>query len=308
VKAVAGALAVFVAIAAAAFVLQRREEPSPVGGLAAVGAEPFGDGDELAVAAERVVLDGSGTRLAVITDDGLGVADRGALRPVTASGSHVVDAAWFGNGATLLVAEGPVPTGGLAVVDVDGHVRGTVPLSPSVGFGTGHGMVVLRGGKRAVVTAVERSALGPEQRHLVAVDLTTGATTPLTEGGGPDEAGPAELDDGRLAYTETTDPGSPPTVRVLDPSTGAAADAGPGELVAAAGHWLAVLRGAALVAVDVAVDAAGGADAATTPRTLVTVPAGRTVAAADPVAGQAVLVDRAGHLHRVRFDPVPITP
>ena len=208
------ALAVAAAVFAGAFLLVRRDDgASSVTGLAPVGGNLFADGDTISGAA-RGVLSPDGSNLAVLTPDGLGVVDGNDIRPVTEEGSRVVDVAWFGNGATLLVAEGPTPTGLLAVVDIDGDVRGSVPLEPSVGFGSGYGMAVAPGGRAAVVTAVDRPALGPEQRRLVHVDLETGATRPLTSPGGPDEEGPHFLDAERVAFVETT-PGEGGGVRTL---------------------------------------------------------------------------------------------
>ena len=203
------------AVIAATFLYVTRDGASPtrVEGLAPLGGNLFADGDDIA-GAGRGLLSPDGSNLAVITPDGLGIVDGNEIRPVTERGTKVVDAAWFGNGGTLLVAEGPTPTGLLAVVDADGKVRGSVPLQPSVGFGTGHGMAVGPGARQAVVTAVDRPALGPEQRRLVHVDLETGATRDLTTPGGPDEARPFFLDAERVAFVETT-PGEGGGVRTL---------------------------------------------------------------------------------------------
>lgn len=184
------------------YVTRFREAPAGVQGLAPVGGNLFAEGDVIQ-GATRGLLSPDGSNLAVLSPDGLGIVVRGNdVRPVTEEGSRVVDAAWFGNGGTLLVAEGPVPTGLLAIVDVDGTVRGSVPLEPSVGFGRGYGMAVAPGGRAAVVTAVARPALGAEQRHLVHVDLETGATRDLTTSGGPDEERPFFLDADRVAFVE----------------------------------------------------------------------------------------------------------
>lgn len=302
---VAAVAAVFVAVTALVFLVVRPRSEAPVSGLRAVGSQPFGDGDVLAAVAVRAVLDPTGGRLAVITDDGLSVAEDGGLRRVTARGSHVVDAAWFANGTTLLVAEGPIPTGGLAVVDIDGRVRGTIPLSPSVGFGGGNGMAVLPGGKRAVVTAVERPALQPEQRYLALVDLETGATSSLTEPGGPDESGPVPLDDGRIAFTERGASGAGggdagATVRIVDPVAGGLDGAGAGTVVGAADRAVVVRTGRELRLRPLGADGAGAG------RLLVTIPDGATAVGADPGAGEAVVLDRAGKLRRLRFDRVRI--
>lgn len=201
-----GALVAAVVVAGGYAYVVRRDE-ARVRGLAPAGERPFGDGDTLD-GARRAVYSPDGNRLAVLTPQGLGLAENGAVRPVTARGSRVVDVAWFRNGATLLVAEGPVPTGGVAVVDIDGTVRGTIPLEPDIGFGEGHGMSVAPGGRSAVVTAVERPALGPEQRWLALIDLETGATRALTEPGGPDERRPFHLDATRVAFTEEAPDGT----------------------------------------------------------------------------------------------------
>lgn len=301
-KLVAAAAAVFLAVTALVFLVVRPRPDAPVAGLRAVGRDPFGGGAQLDVAASRAVLDPAGGRLAVITGDGLAVAEAGRLRRVTAPGSRVVDAAWFPNGTTLLVAEGPVPTGGLAVVDVDGRVRGTVPLAPSLGFGAGYGMAVLPGGKRAVVTAVERPVLQPEQRHLALVDLETGATSALTDPGGPDESGPVPLDDGRIAFTERGagrgDAGA--TVRIVDPVAGGLDGAGAGTVVGASGGALVVRTGRELRLRPLGGDGAGAG------RLLVTIPEEATAVGADPFTGEAVVLDRAGKLRRLTYDPVRI--
>jgi hypothetical protein len=189
-----------------------------VQGLAPVGGNLFADGDTIA-GSGRGILSPDGSNLVVLTPDGLGIVDGNDVRNVTEPGSRVVDAAWFGNGGTLLVAEGPTPTGLLAVVDADGTVRGSVPLQPSVGFGTGHGMAVAPGGRAAVVTAVDRPPLGPEQHRLVHVDLETGATRDLTAPGGPDEERPFFLDADRVAFVERRGPAvRTTTVAVADGS------------------------------------------------------------------------------------------
>jgi hypothetical protein len=223
-------------VVGAAFLYVTRDSAAPtrVSGLAPVGGNLFADGETIDDAT-RGILSPDGSNLAVVSPDGLGLVAGNDVRPITEEGTHVVDAAWFGNGATLLVAEGPVPTGLLAIVDVDGKVRGSVPLEPSVGFGTGHGMAVAPGGRAAVVTAVDRPALGPEQHRLVHVDLETGATRDLTPPGGPDEEGPVFLDAGRVAFVETT-PGEGGGVRTLVVSVadGSVLDVAAGERVVGA--------------------------------------------------------------------------
>ena len=266
-----------------AFLFVSGREPSPTGvdGLAPVGGNLFADEDEID-GASRGILSPDGANLAVLSPDGLGLVDGNEIRPVTEPGSRVVDAAWFGNGGTLLVAEGPTPTGLLAVVDGDGTVRGSVRLDPSVGFGTGHGMAVAPGGRRAVVTAVDRPPLGPEQRRVVHVDLETGATRDLTAPGGPDEERPFFLDADRVALVETTagEAGQGGGVRTLVVSVadGSVLDVADGvRVVGVTGEGQPVLQRAGELVV-------GG-------KVIGEVPAGATVTSVHPGSGLAVVAE-----------------
>ena len=192
-----------------------------------------------------------------------------------------------------------MPTGSLAVVEIDGTVRGSIPLDPSVGFGAGYGMDLAPGGRRAVVTAVERPALAAEQRHLVLVDLETGATRALTEPGAtPQEHGPHVLDDGRVAYTETDDAGVD-RPRLLDLESGGVAEVGPeGVVVGSTGSFVIVQIGREVIAVP--------APGAVGERTVLgRIPAGTALTSVDARRGQAVVVDRRGRVQRLDLDPVP---
>lgn len=194
------------AVVAGVYLVVASTGPVPIRGLAPAAEPAFDARGRLE--GGRALYSPNGNQLAVLSPLGLSLAEEGKRRPVTARGSNVVDAAWFPAGTAFLVAEGPVPTGGLAVVETDGTVRGTVPLSPPVGFGSGYGMTVAPGGRQAVVTAVDRPALGPERRHLVVVDLETGSTQPLTPLDGPDESEPVYVDASTVAFTEGPDPGA----------------------------------------------------------------------------------------------------
>ncbi len=278
-----------------------QKESTGVEGLAPAGDQPFGNGDSLD-GARRGIYSDTGGRLAVVRDDGLALAQGGQFVPITARGSNVVDAAWFRNGATLLVAEGPVPTGTLAVVDIDGQVRGSVPLTPSVGFGSGHGMTVAPGGRQAVVTAVDRPVLDQEQRRLVVVDLETGMTRDLTPPGGPDELRPFYLDRGRVAFTELAADGNPRAL-IADVATGEIEEVAAGASVAGTIDDEVVL-----------LDGRGRLVRPTSPeRILATIPRGAALSTLDPSGSTAVIaetVDRpdGGRFGRLRRLELATTP
>ena len=297
---VGGAVVAVLVVGAVAYSVSRKE-PTAVQGLAPAGDQPFGDGETLE-GARRAVFSDTGGRLAVVRDDGLALAQRGQFLPITARGSNVVDAAWFGNGATLLVAEGPVPTGALAVVDLDGKVRGSIPLTPSIGFGSGHGMTVAPGGRQAVVTAVDRPVLDQEQRRLVVVDLETGTTRDLTAPGGPDEFRPFYLDKQRVAFTEVTGDG-PSRALVIEVATGEIEEVAVGSAVAGTIDDDIVL-----------LDERGRlVRAAARQRILATVPRGSALSTIDPSGSAAVVAETAdrpdgsrfGRLRRIELAPTP---
>lgn len=253
--------------------------PEGVTGLAPLGGNLFAAGDHIA-GAYRGVLSPDGSNLAVLTPDGLGLVENGNdIRPVTDEGSRVVDAAWFGDGATLLVAEGPAPTGLVAVVQADGKVRGSIRLQPSVGFGTGHGMAVAPGGRQAVVTAVDRPPLGTEQRRLVHIDLETGTTRDLTPPGGPDEERPFFLDAKRVAFVETTvGEGGGVRTLVVDVADGSVLDVAAGvRVVGATDDGKPVLERSGELLLD--------------GRRLAEVPTGTAVSSVRPESGLAVLAE-----------------
>ena len=271
-------VAVALAVFAVTFAFVRRDDDRvDVRGLAPPGDDPFAAGDAVA-GAFGGALSPSGTRLVVLTEEGLGLVERNRVVPITERGTRVVDVAWFPNGATVLVAEGPAPTGLLEVVDVDGggDVRGSIRLDPAVGFGDGHGMSVAPGGRAAVVTAVERPALSPEQRHLVLVDLETGATRTLTPAGGPDEERPVHLDEERVAFVERE--GDRVRTRVVDLATGKIDEVADGMQVAGQTDGVAVVT-----------DGKGRLFSAG--RQVGEVPEGATVVGVDVAGRQAVVVE-----------------
>lgn len=240
----AGIVALLIAAAVSALVLR---EPAPrVTGLAPTTPSPFGDDGELVAGPSEAWYSPEGTRLAVLSEGALALALEGELERLTERGGNVVDAAWFGAGTALLVAEGPAPTGGLAVVERSGKVRGTIPLDPVVTFGDGLGMSISPGGKRAIVTTVERDPFGARLTRLVGVDLTTGAAAPIETGPG-DARGPHHLTANVVAFTRVQ--GEQTEAVVFDLSTGREVVLGPGQVrgVIGAGEIVAVEDATSLI-------------------------------------------------------------
>ena len=197
------AIAVIGLVVGAVWLLLGRDAGAPsVAGLRPNARSPFDEEGALVPGPSRALYSRDGARVAVIHAGRVDLAVEGRLRPITSPGGNVVDAAWFTDGATMLLAEGPIPTGSLAVVSVDGVVRGAVGLDRAgLGFGTGHGMSVAPDNRRAALTAVTRRPLQREERHIVEVDLVTGAVRDLTLPGDEDEFAPRYLASGALVYS-----------------------------------------------------------------------------------------------------------
>lgn len=223
---------VVVAVAAGAVVLTTDQQPAAV---LPDAASAFGDDGVLEPDLRWAAFSPSGRMVLVRTGAGIGIATgrdgsqgqgagaaEGPVELVTPPGSRAVDAAWFPGETAILVAEGPISTGQLAVVELDGTVRGAIPISPSFAVGSGHGMAVSPDGRHAVVTATEREPVGGRRHlHLVYVDLERGEVTELTSADGSDESGPVYLSEGRILFTETSaDDLAPSRAMVLDLDSG----------------------------------------------------------------------------------------
>lgn len=224
------AIAVLLAAGVAVWVL-RSDEPQ-ITGLGPATPAPFPASGALGSGPHRAWYSADGARLAVLSDGAIGTVHEGTVRLITSRGGNVVDAAWFAAGTALLVAEGPTPTGGLAVVETSGKVRGTIALDPVVAVGSGLGMTIAPGGKRAVITAVERSQFGEQTTRLVSVDLTTGRTSDLAPQGAP-ARGPHFVDASTVAFTRVGSTGTEAVVRNL--GTGSEVVLGPGAVVGVVG-------------------------------------------------------------------------
>ena len=284
---------VAVAVVGAVWLLVTRDDDVvPTGRLEAV--EPFGAEAVLDASARSAVYAPDGARLAVVAD-GLLHVSAGETNRITASGTNVVDAAWFPAATAVLVAEGPGETGTLAVVERDGTVRGSVVLDPSVGFGSGHGMTLLTN-ERAVVTVVDRPGLGSEERRsLAVVELTTGAVRRLPPPEGEEEYGPHRVDDATVLVTGST------SAHLLDIETGKRTQVGPAGAraagVIAEGETLVLVTGDDIIGVE------GGAD----PHRLGRLPAGADLVAVAPDGAQAVIAVSA-RLRKLALTPPRIRP
>lgn len=159
----------------------------------------FGADAALAVGPNRGQFSPDGRQVAVLDRASVALATHGALKSFTPSGGRIVDFAWMPDSASVLVEEGPVPTGQVSVLRLDGTVKGTARLNPSIGFGSGHGMSVDSRGARAAVIAVDRDPIGGRERtDLAVIELATGAVTRFATAD-EDERTPFFVDDDTVA-------------------------------------------------------------------------------------------------------------
>jgi hypothetical protein len=210
---VAVVLVVVGGVAVSYLFLTRAEKPGVAVGSA---LQPFFDSrGRLAPGAFAAAYSPDGAHLAVRSADGIGLAEHGQVRPLTPSGSHVVDFAWTPSSDRLLVAEGPIPTGRLDALGLDGLSAGKVTLAPSFSVGSGFGMAVDSTTRHAVVTRAVVDALGGEVHlDLVEVDLQSGAVRVLTETPSVQESDPFYIDDQTVLFQRQD--GSHSSASVLD--------------------------------------------------------------------------------------------
>ena len=278
VRVVVGAIVAAVVVVAVYLVVADTAEPPSLTGVVR-GAPPiFGSTDVLPPGPTRAVFAPDGSRLAVLEGGRVRLAEDGLLRSITREGSNVVDVAWFRNSDVMLIVEGPIPTGGVADVEADGTVRGSIPLDPSITFGAGFGMALLPGNRKAIVTATERPALSEtEHRYLAEVDLETGKTRPLDVDG----TGPHIVGEHDVLYT-----GLKNTVELLDLGDGStqtvATDAHAVGLIR--NRWLAYGTDDRVLARPVNADGSLGRE-----QIVLDLPPGTDAVAVDPT-GAAVLV------------------
>lgn len=172
---------VIVAILAVAYgVVVTRPGPSPRVPPVAAGA--FGPGGVIRTASTKAAYSPDGASIAVLTADGVGIATKGRVEAFTRPGAQIVDFAWMPDSRRLLVMEGPVGTGFVVVVDLQGEVVAAEELSPPFAVGSGFGIDVDPSARRAVTVAVTRDPLGQrDRRDVVVTDLQTGVTRTLVD-------------------------------------------------------------------------------------------------------------------------------
>jgi hypothetical protein len=200
--------------AVVAVVTTRRSSPSAV----AVGSDAF-SADGLAVpGAVSAQWSPDGNRLAVLRGGGaFGVSEAGRFRPLVPAEATISAFAWYDDGR-LLLQEGPVSTGQLAAIDLQGESKGVVKLVPDVQPGTG--MAVSRDRRTVILTGVVEGATPGSQPtvDLYAVAVPDGTTRRLTENADA-ESRPAFLDDRHVAFTNRRDGAEQVQILDLDDGT-----------------------------------------------------------------------------------------
>jgi hypothetical protein len=263
-----------------------------VHGLAPVAPDLFDSTGSIEPGPFAAAFNADGSRLAVMSGDGVGLVSHGRVRMLTPPGSHAVAFAWLGTDQ-LVVAEGPAITGSFEVFTAAGTDAGRVPLDPAFSVGSGYGMSASATTHSVLTVSEDPVALGgPERLRLVMVDLATGKATSLATTG---VIAPAFIDATHALVTRPSTTHS--LVEVVDVATGRvraitsatdnATELGP------------VLDGAWFVYTtenDVwAVPAAGGKR-----RRLAHLPKHSIAVAVDPTGAEAVIVARFGDVSQLR--------
>ena len=140
-------------------------EPRTEKGLSAIDVGPDA----------KVRLSPDGARAAIVEGGAVSVATVTAGKIVMRRGGNIVDGAWMPDSRRVLVVEGPIPTGEIDTLALNGRTNGAAKLIPSIGFGNGEGVSVDSSGTRAAVIAVMRDEVtGVRHRDLAIVTLATG--------------------------------------------------------------------------------------------------------------------------------------
>lgn len=269
-----------------------RGDPRLGAGLAGLGVS----------ATTKVRISPDGGRVLVVEAGQVVVVGVDNADVVMRAGRSVVDAAWMPDGERVLVVEGPIPTGQILTLDMNGEVDGVASLSPSVGFGDGHGLAVDSRGVRAAVIVTTRDAIGGRAHtDLAVVELQTGRVRsyPTAE---RQELRPVFVDDDFVAVASYGESGTE-RLDFVDLGTGTVS---PGEGITG-GPFVRTVGGEVVVARQdggggtrlVAVDALGGAE-----RSLYVARPGRRVVAVDAQVTRCLvrIVDEDGAA-RLAFEP-----
>lgn len=160
----------------------------------------FGRGlSNLAVSTStKIYLSPDSTRVALVENGAVTVVRTRDGARVMSAGKNVVDAAWMPDGQRVLVVEGPIPTGEIDAIGMNGKVQGVAKVQPAIQFGNGYGLAVDSAGRQAAAIAVTRDPIGgATHTDLAVIDLQSGATRVFKTT--IDERNPIFADDDRVA-------------------------------------------------------------------------------------------------------------
>lgn len=252
----------------------------------------FDDNGLVAGGAAKAQFNAAGTRLLLLTSEGVGIVEEGEIRIITPAEAAIADAGWLTGTTDVTVLQSPVADR-IALINLDGTETGFVPLNPALQVGSGHGIVVDTARRRAVIGVERRPSLEPLQLSLVMVDLQSGQSRDLTPPGGPDELNPFWLDESRVLFTRVE--GTDSKVVILNLADGTE------EVVAVNARGVGGIAGAAVFVGNNRVAADVGAD----PQLLYTLKQAESVAAVDPVGGRLALLQSTTTGTRIRAQDVP---
>ncbi|MBW3536307.1 MAG: hypothetical protein KY395_00875 [Actinobacteria bacterium] len=252
----------------------------------------FDDDGVVSGGAAKAQFNAAGTRLVVLTSEGVGVVEEGEIRIVTPPQAPVADVGWLTGTTDLAIVQSPVADR-IALINMDGTETGFVPLSPSLEVGSGHGLVVDTERRRAVIGVERRPTLEPLQRYLVMVDLQSGESRDLTAPGGPDELGPFWLDESRVLFTRIEEGDS--TVVVMNLADGTE------RTVAVQARAVGVTAGVPVFVSNDRVSAAIGGD----PQVLYALEEGESVVAVDPAGRRVAILEALPTGTRLREQDIP---
>lgn len=192
--------------------------PDPKPQVPNLAGSAFEEAGLIRTGAGKAAYSPDGTRIALLTDGGLGLAEEGRVRTISRKGAQIVDFAWMPDSRRVLVLEGPAATGFLAVLDLTGDVVASAELQPSFSPGAGHGIDVDRQSRLAVAVAVTRQPIGGrETRDIALIELQSGVVRMMVNATG-DESRPRFVAGNAIAFTDRTADST--RVMVADPTTG----------------------------------------------------------------------------------------